>query len=72
MTDIKTLNDNLRQTFCGGKVLLTQGISFKPTLEKLKFLKKSDILIILLSLTIHTMNTILAALIIKVIKSFGK
>ena len=40
MTDIKTLNDNLRQTFCGGKVMLTQGISFKPTLEKAEIMEK--------------------------------
>ena len=29
MTDIKTLNDNLRQTFTGGRVLLTAGIKAK-------------------------------------------
>ena len=40
MADIKTLNDNLRQTFCGGKVMLTQGISFKPTLEKAEIMEK--------------------------------
>lgn len=29
MTDIKTLNDNLRKTFSGGKVMLTSGINAK-------------------------------------------
>ena len=29
MTDIKTLNDNFRRTFTGGKVMLTQGINAK-------------------------------------------
>ena len=29
MTDIKTLNDNLRQTFTGGRVMLTAGINAK-------------------------------------------
>lgn len=31
MTDIKTLNDNFRRSFLGGKVMLTQGINAKPT-----------------------------------------
>lgn len=30
MTDIKTLNDNFRKTFTGGRVLLTTGIDSKP------------------------------------------
>jgi len=30
MTDIKTLNDNFRKTFIGGRVLLTAGIDSKP------------------------------------------
>lgn len=30
MTDIKTLNDNLRKSFTGGTVLLTQGIKELP------------------------------------------
>ena len=30
MTDIKTLNDNFRKTFTGGRVLLTAGIDSKP------------------------------------------
>ena len=29
MTDIKTLNDNFRKTFTGGKVMLTVGINAK-------------------------------------------
>lgn len=29
MTDIKTLNDNLRKSFIGGRVILTQGINAK-------------------------------------------
>ena len=29
MTDIKTLNDNFRKSFNGGKVLLTTGINAK-------------------------------------------
>lgn len=29
MTDIKTLNDNFRRSFIGGKVMLTQGINAK-------------------------------------------
>lgn len=72
MTDIKTLNDNLRQTFCGGKVMLTQGISFKPTLEKAEIMEKSDILTILQKIMIRMKNMILAVLIIKAKKSFGK
>ena len=40
MTDVKTLNDNLRKFFSGGKVLLSQGISFKPTNEKAEILDK--------------------------------
>ena len=30
MTDVKTLNDNFRKTFTGGRVLLTAGIDSKP------------------------------------------
>ena len=30
MTDIKTLNDNFRKTFTGGRVLLTAGIDSMP------------------------------------------
>ena len=40
MSDIKTLNDNLRQTLNGGKVMLTKGISFKPILEKAEIMEK--------------------------------
>lgn len=40
MTDIKTLNDNLRNNLIGGKVMLTQGICFKPTIEKAEILDK--------------------------------
>ena len=29
MSDIKTLNDNFRKTFSGGRVILTQGINVK-------------------------------------------
>ena len=29
MTDIKTLNDNFRRTFTGGRVMLTRGINAK-------------------------------------------
>ena len=34
MTDIKTLNDNFRKSFSGGKVLLTCGISAKSAEER--------------------------------------
>ena len=40
MPDIKTLNDNLRQTLNGGKVMLTKGISCRSTLEKIEILMK--------------------------------
>ena len=40
MADIKTLNDNLRQTLNGGKVMLTKGINCRSTLEKIEILKK--------------------------------
>lgn len=30
MTDVKTLNDNFRKTFTGGRVLLTASIDSKP------------------------------------------
>ncbi len=33
MTDIKTLNDNFRKSFNGGKVLLTTGINAKSQNE---------------------------------------
>ncbi len=39
MTDIKTLNDEFRKTFIGGKVVLTQGICFKPRFEKAKIIE---------------------------------
>lgn len=36
MTDIKTLNDNLRKHLIGGKIVLTQGIEAKPMKKLLK------------------------------------
>lgn len=72
MTDIKTLNDNFRQTFTGGRVMLTAGINAKSQDDIAKSYPKSDSLIILPKLTILIMNTILAVLIIKVRKSSGK
>ena len=40
MTDIKTLNDNLRQTFTGGRVLLTAGINAKSQDDVARILSK--------------------------------
>lgn len=40
MADIKTLNDNLRKHLIGGKVMLSQGIYFKPTNEKAEILSQ--------------------------------
>lgn len=40
MTDIKTLNDNLRQTFTGGRVLLTAGIKAKSKDDIAKILSE--------------------------------
>ena len=40
MTDIKTLNDNLRQTFTGGRVLLTAGINAKSKDDIAKILSE--------------------------------
>lgn len=40
MTDIKTLNDNLRQTFTGGRVLLTAGINAKSKDDITKILSE--------------------------------
>lgn len=40
MTDIKTLNDNLRKHLIGGKVMLSHGICFKPTNEKAEILNQ--------------------------------
>ena len=40
MTDIKTLNDNLRQTFTGGRVLLTAGIKAKSKDDIARILSK--------------------------------
>ena len=34
MTDIKTLNDNFRRTFSGGRVMLTCGINVKSQSEQ--------------------------------------
>ena len=40
MTDIKTLNDNLRKHLIGGKVMLSHGICFKPTNDKAEILSR--------------------------------
>ncbi len=40
MTDIKTLNDNLRKTFIGGRVILTQGINVKMPRDIARILAK--------------------------------
>ena len=40
MTNIKTLNDNLRKHLIGGKVMLSHGICFKPTNEKAEILNQ--------------------------------
>ena len=40
MTDIKTLNDNFRKTFIGGRVMLTSGIRAKTHDEIAKILEK--------------------------------
>lgn len=40
MTDIKTLNDNFRQTFIGGKVMLTAGINAKSQDDIAKILSE--------------------------------
>lgn len=40
MTDIKTLNDNFRKTFIGGRVMLTYGIKTKTHDEIAKILEK--------------------------------
>jgi len=40
MTDIKTLNDNLRKTLIGGKVILTQGINVKLPKDIARILSK--------------------------------
>ena len=40
MTDIKTLNDNLRKTFIGGRVVLTQGINVKSPKDIARILAK--------------------------------
>lgn len=40
MTDIKTLNDNFRRTFTGGRVMLTAGINTKPSNEIAEIIRK--------------------------------
>lgn len=40
MTDIKTLNNNLRQTFTGGRVMLTAGINAKSKDDIAKILSE--------------------------------
>ena len=40
MTDIKTLNDNFRKTFIGGRVMLTAGIRTKTHDEIAEILEK--------------------------------
>ena len=40
MTDIKTLNDNFRKTFIGGRVILTSGIRAKTQDEIAEILEK--------------------------------
>ncbi len=40
MTDIKTLNDNFRKTFSGGRVMLTCGINAKSQNEVAEILKQ--------------------------------
>ena len=40
MTDIKTLNDNFRKTFSGGKVMLTCGINAKKQNELAEILNQ--------------------------------
>lgn len=40
MTDIKTLNDNFRQTFTGGRVMLTTGINAKSQDDIAKILSE--------------------------------
>ena len=40
MTDIKTLNDNFRQTFTGGRVMLTAGINAKSQDDIARILSK--------------------------------
>ena len=40
MTDIKTLNDNFRRTFSGGRVMLTCGINAKSQSEQAEILNQ--------------------------------
>lgn len=40
MTDIKALNDNFRQTFIGGRVMLTAGINAKSQDDIAKILSE--------------------------------
>ena len=40
MTDIKTLNDNLRKSLIGGRVILTQGINVKTPRDIARILAK--------------------------------
>ena len=40
MTDIKTLNDNLRKSFIGGRVILTQSINVKTPRDIARILAK--------------------------------
>ena len=40
MTDIKTLNDTFRQTFTGGRVMLTAGINAKSQDDVARILSK--------------------------------
>ena len=72
MTDIKTLNDNLRKSFIGGRVILTQGINVKTPRDIARILAKVGILIISLKPTISIINTILEVLIIMAKRYIGK
>ena len=40
MTDIKSLNDNFRKSFIGGRVILTQGINVKTPRDIARILAK--------------------------------
>lgn len=72
MTDIKVLNDNFRKTFAGGRVIWTAGIDAMDFIDVVKIMEKSDILTISHLIMTRMASMILAVLIIKVIKSFGK
>ncbi len=40
MTDIKTLNDNFRKTFAGGRVVWTAGIDAMDFIDVVKIMEK--------------------------------